>query len=166
MIDAYLTRFRAEDLDRILRFLVMYTRSEYALKRVFPRKGPFGRVEPDWKAFAGSIAADLATMQDQTFVRARDRLFVAAPRQYAFVGNATHWIANPRRATERTDAEYLLRVVRDVRNNLFHGGKYPDPDETPEELANDQDLIDSAALVLERCLRLNPLVMQTFVDTA
>lgn len=165
MIEKYMTRFSAEDLSRILRFAVLYIRAEYAIKRVFPKKGPFDRVEPNWKEYAQSIDPAVVALRDDSFARARDRLLASAPRQYAFVGNETKWIPNPRRASEQTDAEYLLRVVRDVRNNLFHGGKYPAPDNAPEELARDRDLIDAGAGVLEQCLELNAAVKHAFEET-
>jgi hypothetical protein len=56
------------------------------------------------------------------------------------------WLPNPRREREN-DARYLLRVVRDVRNNLFHGGKFQDDESA--ELARDRLLIDSAIIVLQ-----------------
>ena len=64
------------------------------------------------------------------------------------------WIANPRRSNEALEAEYLFRIVRDVRNNLFHGGKFaggPEP-----ELARDRELIDAAVSVLEGAASLHP----------
>ena len=61
-------------------------------------------------------------------------------------GGQIGWHSNPPRQNER-NADYLFRVVKDVRNNLFRGGNcsgVPAP-----ELARDRELIDGAIAILE-----------------
>lgn len=76
------------------------------------------------------------------------------------------WRANPRctRRNEEIEAVYLFRVVRDVRNNLFHGGKFGDV--PPEELERDRCLIDSATIVLESALAMDDEIREAFEQPA
>lgn len=144
----YVTRFAAEDRERVFLFLASFSRWECALKHNgFARAGIHGQAEPDWTAFAIAHEAQVAAVNDASFVTARNALLAAPPRRQELVGGQLQWRPNPRRATE-TDAAYLFRVIKDVRNNLFHGGKFagaPAPD-----LERDRELIDHATAILER----------------
>jgi hypothetical protein len=57
---------------------------------------------------------------------------------------------------------WLTDMVCTVRNNLFHGGKFPfarikDP-------ARDPDLLKHSLTILEACLELNPKVKGKFME--
>ena len=89
----------------------------------------------------------------------------SVPLYYRRLAGVCQEVWNPRRCRE-TDAQYLLRVVRDVRNNLFHGGKYPASYGSVEEIARDGTLVDAATTVLERCLVLHDKVRAAFEEEA
>lgn len=72
------------------------------------------------------------------------------------------WQANTKRS-EEGDAEYLLRLVRDVRNNLFHGGKYPDRPVSERRLRNSM-LLEACVTILETCLSLDADVKHFYED--
>jgi hypothetical protein len=158
----YLTPFAADDRERIFRFFALFSRCEYALKREgFFRPGRHhNEALADWNAFANELAPKLAVQADAPFTSAQGYLLAHPPRQQVVVAGEVRWEVNPRRGHE-TDAQYLLRVVRDVRNNLFHGGKYPHPYGAVEEIARDRTLIEAATTVLERCLLLHDAVRGT-----
>jgi hypothetical protein len=63
------------------------------------------------------------------------------------------WQKNTRRNGEG-ETEYLLRLVRDVRNNLFHGGKYPEEPVSGQSLRNSK-LLQACLTILEKYLSLN-----------
>lgn len=96
----------------------------------------------------------IAALSSPSFTAARDVLLRNPPKREEVCGNAVEWRPNLRRQNE-TDASYLFRVVRDVRNNLFHGGKYAQPE---PELGRDRELIDSAIAVLEAAVGLEPSI--------
>lgn len=150
----YVTRFAADDRERVFRFLASFSRWECALKHGgFARPGSHGQAEPDWTAFAVAHEAQVAVLNDAAFVAARNALLAAPPGRQELVSGRLQWQANPRRAGE-TDAAYLFRVIKDVRNNLFHGGKFAEG--PAPELARDRDLIDHATAVLECAAGLHP----------
>jgi hypothetical protein len=158
----YVALFEAEDQQRVFRFLALFARWECALKRnQFARAGAHGQAEADWNAFADRVAGALGTIQVDGYADARDYLQNNPPQRQYLENGGIAWRPNPRRADE-TDARYLFRVVRDVRNNLFHGGKYQGG--PVEELARDRRLIDSATHILEAAVELDARVRGVFEE--
>lgn len=60
--------------------------------------------------------------------------------------------------------ELLIALVRRVRNNLFHGGKYNS--ELHEEPARNEELLRGGLLILEECLRVSSAVRQAYNGAA
>ena len=144
----------------------MFSRAECALKRNgFLRAGSHGQAEPDWIRYSDNIAPGLAALDDAAFVKQRDYLLSHPPQRQVPDGHDVKWEPNPRRNDE-TDSRYLLRVVRDVRNNLFNGGKYPHLDGLIAELARDRRVIYAAMTVLRMSLGLNGRVATIFGEAA
>lgn len=152
----YVTRFALQDRERVFRFLASFSRWECALKHSgFARAGIHGQAEPDWIAFAVAHEAQLAALNDAAFVAARNALLAAPPRRQELAGGQLQWQPSPRRPAE-TDAAYLFRIVKDVRNNLFHGGKFAEG--SVPDLERDRELIDHATAVLEGAAGLHPAI--------
>ena len=59
---------------------------------------------------------------------------------------------------------YVLRLVRVVRNNLFHGGKYPIPIEPLEDMARNEVLLNPSIVVLRNCLSISDPVRAAFEE--
>jgi hypothetical protein len=68
------------------------------------------------------------------------------------------------RPPQESDVEFLLRMVRCVRNNLFHGGKHTN--EVHEDTEGTEMLLKSSIAILEECLALSPNVKQAFDGAA
>lgn len=150
----YVNRFAAEDRERVFRFLAAFSRWECALKHSgFARAGRHGQAEPDWTGFAVAHEGQIAALKTVAFTAARNALLAAPPMRQEPVGDQLRWQPNPQRA-EETSAAYLFRIVKDVRNNLFHGGKFAEG--PAPELARDRNLIDYATSVLELTADLHP----------
>jgi len=117
----------AGDDELVLDFFVDFSRFECALKRAgFVKPGSSGSASPDWNRFAAMLSAKLSLITDAEFTHAKRFLLLEPPRKQMFVApRSMRWDANSKRSGE-SETQYLLRLVRDVRNNLFHGGKYPD----------------------------------------
>ena len=60
------------------------------------------------------------------------------------------------------DIEFILKMVRNVRNNLFHGGKYST--EAHEDTERTERLLRSSITILGECLELSPQVCEYFND--
>lgn len=147
----YLGTFLDEDKERVLHFVTLFSRWECALKYCqFARAGSHDQAEADWNAYADAVGGDVDQIDEQAFASAIEYVTSHPPkRQMIEEGGGITWQDNPRRHCE-TDARYLFRVLRDVRNNLFHGGKYLS--QYVEEIARDRKLIDGATRILEACI--------------
>lgn len=67
------------------------------------------------------------------------------------------------KSTEEENVPLLLKLilsVRRVRNNLFHGGKFPSVN--LEDPGRNADLLESSIVILEGCLLLNDRVKELF----
>src|SRR5437868_14822331 len=119
----YLNSFDHEDRERVFGFVAIFSRFESALKRTtFVKRGNYDQAEADWDAYADSVTAEVANLFEPRLVTACGDLLSRPPEKQVVEGQSVTWRSNPRRNNE-TDVRYLLRVVRDVRNNLFHGAK-------------------------------------------
>ena len=146
-----------DDGELVLQFFVAFSRFEYALKRAgFVKNSAYDTALPDWQKFAKKrFVAQLASISDIEFTEAKSYMLQNPPRKQTFVklDKRMMWQNNTKRSGEG-EAEYLLRLVRDVRNNLFHGGKYPEEPVSDESLRNGK-LLQACLTILEKCLSLN-----------
>ncbi len=154
-----------DNSEIVLQFFVTFSRFEYALKRAgFVRRGDHNNASADWCRFARErLDARLADITDTEFEEARSYLLHEPPRKQIFVESEEimQWRANSQRSRE-CEAEYLLRLVKDVRNNLFHGGKYPDGPVSNQ--ARNKRLLQACLTILEKCLSLDADVKHFFEE--
>lgn len=69
------------------------------------------------------------------------------------------WV-DTRQGTGESNERYVLRLVTTIRNNLFHGGKYP---KAPvSEVARNKKLLDAGIVVMNHCLELSDPVRAIF----
>ena len=145
--------------DRLLEFFLSFARFEYALKTTgFFVRHPenFGRppaAEPDWDRFAVSLRDAFNPNTDEEIAQACSYLSESPPNKQVIRNGAPAW-ETPVRDPALSDIEFLLRMVRCVRNNLFHGGKHNiEVHETTERTAK---LLHSCLVILQHCLSLSP----------
>jgi hypothetical protein len=155
-----------DDSELVLQFFATFSRFEYALKRAgFVRSDWYNNASADWQRFARKKGnALLDDITDRKFVEARSFLLREPPQKQVVIAadRSLRWQANTKRS-EEGDAEYLLRLVRDVRNNLFHGGKYPNQAVSGRRLRNSM-LLEACLTILEKCLSLDADVKHFFED--
>jgi hypothetical protein len=130
---------------------VLFSRCEYSLKRIAPKAGLWFVAEPNWDKFADDIANPLTSIDEAQFLASRNYLVNNPPARLLFKNNALRWDKNPKRPGE-SDARYWLRLCRDVRNNLFHGGKFEQRDEN--QMQRDRELIRHADRLLRAAFNL------------
>lgn len=148
----------ALDRDLVLQFFWRFSGFECALKREgFLRQqrppDPGNTAEPDWKAFARAIHGRFGEVKKTSFQEAVAFLVRDPPRRQVVRDGSLGWQPLSRMDKD-SDEDFLLLLVRTIRNNLFHGGKYPDG--PIDEVARDQDLLRAALEVLEACYELHP----------
>jgi hypothetical protein len=148
------------DRELVANFFMIFSRAEYALKRAglfLPEKR--GGVDIQWDQFASSIAHSLSGIKDTRLTRAIDYLTQHPPRKQ-FVNAAGQLDWKERKRGNQSDAEFLIRSITTVRNNLFHGGK----EVTWTMAERDHDLIENSLIVLAYCVNQNHGVWRAFAE--
>jgi ribosome-associated protein YbcJ (S4-like RNA binding protein) len=81
------------------------------------------------------------------------------PRKQVLDGNKIRFQDQTVDPNQKT-TQQLLRFVRTVRNNLFHGGKYLPNGEV--EVGRNKKLVESALYVLQTCVKIDQQVFNSF----
>ena len=142
------------DNKLICDFLAIFSRMEFALKASIKyADGNEKGISADWDAFAKDYASFIEK-DDCELEKAIDYLFANAPKKQVLKDGELKFILTNN--TERTTNQLLI-LVRRVRNNLFHGGKYHPNDEGRDEL-----LIVHTLKILEKCVQLDDNVYRLY----
>jgi len=135
--------------DLTLEFLAIFARFEFALKKAGYAQGDDSKVAPDWDSFARDVAKfDAATLAP--VLNGCQYLQQHPPKKQVLQNGVLHWVA--RQATSGSAIGDVLLSVRTVRNNVFHGGKFPDGVIT--DPLRDEQLIRDCLAVLKGLLEL------------
>jgi hypothetical protein len=145
--------------DLLLEFFLAFARFEYALKasgyfkhhQSDPPKLP--KAEPDWDRFAVSLRASFDSNATDDLRRACEYLNDSPPNQQVLIDGTVAW-ETPARPDNEAEIDYLLRMVRCVRNNLFHGGKFNI--DIHENTQRTELLLRGSLTILAACLDLAP----------
>lgn len=145
---------------RALEFLELFARFEWALKTSgYVKKGKARRAEPAWDKYARSLNGVLGSAE---ITEARDLLMNKPPQvQVVTCGGGLDW-KDPAPVDGENGDEQLLRHVKMVRNNLFHGGKEEAARGIIGNPSRDVPLIEAATVILEACLRASPELKARF----
>jgi len=135
--------------DLTLEFLATFARFEFALKKAGYAIGDETRVSPDWNRFARDLAPleapSLATILDSC-----KYLQKHPPKKQVLRDGQLQWVE--RHGNAGSPIADVLLSVRTVRNNVFHGGKFPDG--FVAEPLRDERLIRDCLTVLQSLLKL------------
>jgi hypothetical protein len=151
--------------DLLLEFFLVFAKFEYALKNSdFAKPGHRNEetapsAEPDWGRFALSIHNLFDRTQTSDLAQACEYMLINPPLRQVLVNGRLGWEGGGL-TPSLTDTERLLVLVRRVRNNLFHGGKFSN--EAFEGTDRHARLVKSSLLILEECLRASPNVKAAF----
>ncbi len=160
------------DRELLLNFFLTFARFEYALKasglfkRTNPQRNDPSRppeAQPDWDTFAVSLRCAFQPDRTETLKRACEYISDSPPSKQVIIDDAPSW-ETPVRPSHESDVEFLLRMVRCVRNNLFHGGKHNN--EVHEDTERTEMLLKSSLTILDECLALSPRVKAMFDEAA
>ena len=140
-------------------FLAVFSRLEYALKVGGFALGTQAKVDPNWDRFANTINDAFLAVADADLVQARDYLLQQPPRKQALMNGKVIYVDQAIDLNQRP-AQQVLLMVRGVRNNLFHGGKFlPDGE---QEAGRNERLVRHALRVLIVCAELHDEVRVNF----
>ena len=140
-------------------FLAVFSRFEYALKSTAYALGGANHVTPDWDLFGRHIDERFRASSNEKIADAIDFLLKHSPRKQVLVdGRIRLRDCPPDRNLPQ--AVQVLLMVRRVRNNLFHGGKYLPDGET--EAGRNECLVSCSMQVLKYCLDMVPEVRVSY----
>ena len=139
-------------------FLAVFARYEFALKAAGFADGDEKKAEAAWDRYARAIDAGFTRLNSAELTAAVAYLLGQPPKKQIVVKGKIQWLDAPPDANVPR-AEQALLMVRRVRNNLFHGGKF-----LPAEADGDRDrlLVEHALTVLRACLPLQQDVVAAY----
>lgn len=131
---------RLSESSPAIEFIATFMRFEFALKHGGFLKGERGhRAEPGWDDLAGKLGTGFfADMQ----AAPQAHIFFSAPPKRLVVAEDRTPKVEPGPVDPPKNAQDLLKAVRQVRNNLFHGAK-------PDLGTRDMELIEASLFVLD-----------------
>jgi hypothetical protein len=149
----------AQSGDRLLaiHFFLFFSRFEYALKRL-PKISDNDRgVQPDWDGYAkkkftgkGEGANRWEKIKRRAdFLVAANYLINEPPKKQVVKDGVLRWKERTKQELKFSMPE-LLVLVRAVRNNLVHGGKFKDGE--IKETSRDEKLLRYSLAILSACL--------------
>lgn len=103
------------DWDIILEFTLRFSRLEYAMKCTGFSKMEYGSLHPDWKAF------QITLVQNEVPPCANEALKYLKQKPPQIQKENKVW----EEINKGNGWPFLIKAVKTVRNNLFHGGKTP-----------------------------------------
>lgn len=142
-----------------IEFMAVFSRFEYALKSTEFADGGQTRVDPAWDRFANKVHHQFEQIDDEPLKVAVKFLLEEPPRKQVLINDELRFIEQIIDAQQCT-TQQILKMVRTVRNNLFHGGKYCIGEEM--EPGRNQQLVESSLKVLEHCYKLDEKVLVSY----
>jgi hypothetical protein len=109
----------------------------------------------DWRKYACSVA-DLVTKNKEAVALLQSE----PPKKQVVSDGRLAWSAD--RYTGSFDLARIFDLVRRVRNNLFHGGKFPEGPEA--DISRDQKLLDAGIVIMQACLDFDEHLRHCFLE--
>jgi hypothetical protein len=152
----------ALDQTLVFEFFWKFSAFECALKREgFLKPAPYA--DPDWKAFGKTIRNDFQKIRLADFSKSVEMLKQLSPKRQINRNGKLAWESVTRTKVE-SEEEYVIKLLKIVRNNLFHGGKYPDGQIV--EVTRDRNILRAALNVLNGCYELHPGIKNNIDEIA
>jgi hypothetical protein len=168
-VSALLKQLRVEQETYVL-FSLLFARFEHSLKVCgYCRDGNSG-IQIHWRRFASEFDAEgeRQYLQSPSYQDARAFLLRALPmQQYVHAERDIRWretdleeVTQEGWSPAQNEDAKLAELVKTLRNNLFHGGKF----HNPHQLQNrNQELLEAAIVVLENWSRV-PRIRGAFYE--
>lgn len=140
---------QALDRELVLEFFWKFSVFECALKRegFLRARREDAAAEPDWRKFARDIEGRFDAASVSGFAEAKSELLRLSPRRQVVRDGRLAW--EPIDQNRGSEDEFIIQLMKAVRNNLFHGGKYPDG--PIDEVARNRDILRAALKILDGC---------------
>ena len=140
-------------------FLSVFSRVEYALKSTGFAIGNNKRVDPAWDIFANEIDEKLLQINNTELLQAIEYILNTPPRKQV-IENGQIIFINQTIDSSQKRTQQLLLMIRTIRNNLFHGGKYLPDGEI--EAGRNEFLVKYSLIILRNCIQINTRVYASY----
>jgi len=151
------------DQDTVMEFFVVFSRFEFALKRTGYLKRHNGKAEPDWRKFETKHKDEFDSEKEPELREAWNYIDKDPPKKQVVVDGELDFEVDER-LKGKSPFEKATLAVRTVRNNLFHGGKFPRSG-IVDDPARKTTLLKKCTLLIEEMLELDPNVKMEFYRT-
>ncbi len=152
------------DRQLLLDFFLTFAKFEYALKNCgFYQRRNLNQYDarPDWDRFPGSLRDSFQIGRDDKLRQACQYILDEPPNKQVIVNNSVDW-QTPERGNNESDINFILRMVRCIRNNLFHGAKHSTNVNKNKERT--EKLLKYSSVILKECLNLTPNLKGSFEE--
>jgi hypothetical protein len=148
------------DKQTVMEFFIVFSRFEFALKRTGYLKRHNGKAEPDWRKFEMIHKDEFDPEKEPELTEAWNYIYRDPPQKQVVVDGELDFEVDEQ-LKSKSLFEKATIAVRTVRNNLFHGGKFPRSG-IVDEPARKTALLKKCTLLLEEMLELDPKVKTEF----
>ena len=153
----YAPEIYREDTELIFEFFMVYSRFEFALKQTgYRRIAKDEHVEPNWYEFSSKFQEKFNPDKSPELHQAFDYYLSNPPKIQVVENDKLSWKKNYKREND-TDFTWIIRSIGIVRNNLFHGGKFP------WDQVRDIALLSNGLIILYECLDLDETLFSIFL---
>jgi hypothetical protein len=147
------------DKEMTSRFFFVFSRFEFGLKKLrYLEKKDYA--SPDWNAFSDTIKDEYIRGENQNLDDAVKYL-CDNPVKKQIRSNDAFEFKCISKGTQ-SDIEFAIQSVQVVRNNLFHGGKFPSGPVT--DPGRDSKLLSAGLIVLAQCLEWDSKMREKFFE--
>lgn len=154
-----LNKLGIKSKEKLLEFLVAYSRFEFALKKTNHIKSTDGNAEANWEKFISKVKDNFNPAKTDNLKKAVDYL-LEFPAKKQIIQDKKLIFKEHLSTKKGPIACRLYHCIRITRNNLFHGGKFPNGSEP--ELARNTKLIEYSIIVLNEFTQLDSKVNECF----
>lgn len=152
-------KFHPEGKQLIFEFFLVFSRFEYALKSSGFSKGDENGISPNWDKFASSIRSTFIKTNSEDLNNAVEYLLNHPPKKQILTSSILAF--KNRESIDNLDLVFKLKLyICDIRNNLFHGGKFDG--EFEPEVSRNHTLLKHSLTILDNWLTLNEEVNYYF----
>jgi len=156
VIDFYLSLYNGQ----AVRFFVVFSRYEYALKASGYIAGDESHPKADWDKFAKEISESFDKNKSPELCEAIDYLLKAPPKKQLKEQRKLVFKDSPPDQQYKSELEKAILLIRRIRNNLVHGSKF-DLDNS-DQIERNLKLLDCGWKILFECLEHNVDVKDNF----
>jgi hypothetical protein len=153
----HLNKIHPSEADLVFDFFVVFSRFEFVLKRSGFLKGNEDKAEPDWDKFCNKVSEKFDKTASSEFQQACEYYTTQPPKKQIVRDGDLVWKENVQGKGE-SEFRWIIRSVKTVRNNLFHGGKFP------YSLTRDTDLLFYGLVILHVCMKYDKKVEEEFTS--